>query len=124
MRQKTQNICKKKTTENRITFKIKTGNYLERLTSETMKLLGSTKSKINKTENGDNVPHLKITEVVLIYCNIVNNNYKQDSRDLYIFVSNKSYCQLLDISPKNFIFFKKIQIRIFIYKSMVYWSKF
>ena len=88
MRQKTQNICKKKTTENRITFKIKTGNYLERLTSETMKLLGSTKSKINKTENGDNVPHLKITEVVLIYCNIVNNNYKQDSRDLYIFVSN------------------------------------
>ena len=115
MRHKTYNICKKKKTENRITFKIKTGNYLERLTSETMKLLGSTKSKINKTENGDNVPHLKITEVVLIYCNIVNNNYKQDSRDLYIFVSNKSYCQLLDISPKNFIFFKKIQIRIFIY---------
>ena len=61
-----------------------------------MKLLGSTKSKINKTENGDNVAHLKITEVVLIYCNIVNN-YKQDSRDLYIFVPNKSYCQSLDI---------------------------
>ena len=72
-----------------------------------MKLLGSTKSKINKTENGDNVAHLKITEVVLIYCNIVNN-YKQDSRDLYIFVPNKSYCQSLDISPKNFMFFKKI----------------
>ena len=49
--------------ENRITFKIKTGYYLEHLTPETMKLLGSTKSKITKVENGKNVPHLEITEV-------------------------------------------------------------
>ena len=40
-----------------------------------MKLLGSTKSKITKGENGDNVPHLEITEVVLIHCSIVNNDY-------------------------------------------------
>ena len=52
--------------ENRIMFKIKTGYYLELLTPETMKLLGSTKSKINKDQNGENVPHLEITEVVLI----------------------------------------------------------
>ena len=58
--------------ENRITFKIKTGYYLELLTPETMKLLGSTKSKITKDKNGDNVPHLEINEVVLIYSNIVN----------------------------------------------------
>ena len=38
-----------------------------------MKLLGSTKSKINKDENGENLPHLIITEVILIHCNIVNN---------------------------------------------------
>ena len=56
--------------ENRI--KIKTGYYLELLTPETMKLLGSTKSKITKDKNGDNVPHLEINEVVLIYSNIVN----------------------------------------------------
>ena len=48
-------------TENRITFKIKTGYYLELLTPETMKLLGGTKSKITKDENGENVPHVEIT---------------------------------------------------------------
>ena len=73
---------------------------------ETMKLFGNTKSKINKNENGKNVPHLEITEVVLVHCNIVNNDYQQDSRVLYIFVPNKSFGKLLDISPKNFIFLK------------------
>ena len=88
--------------ENRITFKIKTGYYLELLTPETMKLLGSTKSRITKDENGENVSHLEITEVVLIHYNIVNNDYQQNSRVLYTFVPNKSLGQLLDISPKNF----------------------
>ena len=69
--------------ENRIMFKIKTGYYLELSTHETMKLLGSTKSKINNDKNGENVPHLEITEVVLVHCNIVNNNYQQDARVLY-----------------------------------------
>ena len=69
-----------------------------------MKLLGSTKSKITKNENGENMLHLEITEVVLIHCNIVNNYYQQDSRVLYTFVPNKSFGQFLDISPKNFIF--------------------
>ena len=71
-----------------------------------MKLLGSTKSIVNKDENDENVPNLKITEVVLIRCNIVNNDYQQDSRVLYTFVRNKLFGQLLDISPKNFIFLK------------------
>ena len=52
------------------------------------------------------MPNLEITEVVLIYCNIVNNDYQQDSRVLYTFVPNKSFGQLLDISPKNLIFLK------------------
>ena len=73
---------------------------------ETMKLFRSTKSKKNKEKNGENVPHLEITELVLIYCNIVNNDYQQDSRVFYTFVPNKSFGQLLDISPKNFIFLK------------------
>ena len=65
--------------ENRITFKIKDGYYLELLTPETMKLLGSTKSKITKDKNGENVPHLEIVELVLVHCNLVNINYQQDS---------------------------------------------
>ena len=61
----------------RITFKIKNGYSLERLTPETMKLLGSTKNKITKDKNGENVPHLKITKVVLVHCNIVNTGPQQ-----------------------------------------------
>ena len=68
--------------ENRIMFKIKKGHYLQLLVPETLKLLGSTKSKINEGKNGENVPHLEITEVVLIHCNIANNDYHQDSRVL------------------------------------------
>ena len=71
---------------------------------ETMKLLRSTKSKIKKDKSGENVPHLEIAEIVLVHCNFVNNNYKEDSRVLDTFVPNKSFRQLLDISPKNFIF--------------------
>ena len=69
-----------------------------------MKLLRSTKNKISKDENGENVPHLKITEVILVYCNIVSNDYQHDSRVLYTFVSNKSLGQLLDILPKKIYF--------------------
>ena len=61
---------------NRITFKIKSGYYLELLTPETMKLLGSTESKITKDKNGKNVPHLEIVELVLVHCNLVNNDYQ------------------------------------------------
>ena len=73
---------------------------------ETMKLLGNTKSKINKDKNGENVPQLEITEVVLIHCNIAKNDYQQDSRVLYTFVPNTSFGELLNISPKKFIFLK------------------
>ena len=69
--------------------------------SETMKLLGSTKRKINKDKNGENVPHLEIAEVILAHFNIVNNDYQQDTRVLYTFVPKKSLGQLLDMSPKN-----------------------
>ena len=92
--------------QNRIIFKIKTGYYLELLTPELVKLLTSTKNKIAKDKNDENVPHLEVTEVALVHCNIVNNNYHQDSRVLYVFVPNKSFAQLLDISPKNVMFLK------------------
>ena len=94
--------------ENRVTFKIKNGYSLELLIPETMKLLGSTKNKITKTKNDENVPHLEITEVVLVHCNIVKNDYQQDSRVLYAFVPNKLFGSLLEISPTNHIFLKTI----------------
>ena len=93
-------------TENKITFKIKNGYTLELLTPETMKLLGSTENEITKDKNGENVPHLEITEVVLVHCNIVNNDYQQDSRVLYTFVSNKPSGSLLEISLTNRSFLK------------------
>ena len=76
------------------------------LTRDKMKLLGRTENKINKDKNGKNVPHLEITEGVLVHCNIVNDDYQQDSRILYTFVPNKSVGRLLEISPRNHIFLK------------------
>ena len=73
---------------------------------KTMKLLGSTENKITKDKNGEKVPHLEITEVVLINCNIVNNDFHQDSRVLYTFITNKPFGSLLEISPTNHIFLK------------------
>ena len=104
--------------ENMITFKIKNGYNLQLLTKETMKLLGSTKNKITKDKNGENVPHLEITEVVLVHCNMVNNDYRHDSRLLYTFVPNKSFGSLLDISPSNHIFLKTFNSE---YDEIVVW---
>ena len=71
-----------------------------------MKFLGSNGNKVTTNKNGENVPHLEITEVVLVHCNIVNNDYQQDSRVLYTFVPNKPFGSLLEISPTNYIFLK------------------
>ena len=72
--------------KNRIVFKIKTGYKLELLSSETMKLLGSTKKDVDQ-DNGD-VPRLESVEVVLAHCNLVNNNYQQTSNVLLLYQIN------------------------------------
>ena len=92
--------------ENRITFKIKNGYYLELLTPETMKLLGRTKSKITEDKNGENVHHLEIVKLVSVHCNLANNDYQQDSRILYTFVPNKPFGSLLEISSTSHIVLK------------------
>ena len=71
-----------------------------------MKLLGSTENKITNDKNGENVPHLEITEVVLVHCNIANNDYQQDIRVLHTFVPNKPFGNLLEISRTYPIFLK------------------
>ena len=73
-----------------------------------MKLLGSAENKITKDKNGENVPHLEITEVVLVHCNIVNNDCQQDSRVLYTFIPNKPFGSRFEISPTNHIFLKTL----------------
>ena len=88
------------------------------LLEETMKLLGSTENKITKDKNGENVPHLEITEVVLVHCNIVNNDYQQDSRVLYTFVPNKPFGSLLELSPTNHVFLKTLNSK---YDEMEVW---
>ena len=90
------------TITNRVVFKIKTGNKLELLSKETMKLLRSTK------DNSENVPRLENVEVVLVHCNLVNNSYQQASRVLFTFVPNKQYGQLISISPHSLVFLKTI----------------
>ena len=109
--------------ENRVTFKIKTGYYLQLLTPETMKLLGSTKNKITNNKNGENVQHTEITEVVLVHVNNVNNDYQQDSRVLYTFVPNKPFGNLLEITPTNFIPLKTFNSEFETIEAMVYRSK-
>ena len=80
------------------TFKIKTRYYLKLLTPETMKLRGISKSK-KKDRNIENVSNLEILNVVLVHCNIVNTNYKRNSRISYTFVPNKLFGQLFSTSP-------------------------
>ena len=72
-----------------------------------MKLLGSIENKTNKDKNDENVPHLDITEVVLlVHCNIANNDYQKDSRVLYTFVLNIPFGSLLEILATNFFFLR------------------
>ena len=94
------------TINNRIAFKIKSGYKLEFLSKETMKLLGSTKDITDANKSSENVPKLQNVEVVLVYCNLVNNAYQQHSRVLFTFVPTKQYGQLISISPYSLAFLK------------------
>ena len=87
--------------KNRIVFKIKTGYKLELLTSEKMKLLGSTKKIYDEDEDGENLPKLESVEVVLVHCDLVKNDYQHTSKVLFTFVPNKQFGQLINISPHS-----------------------
>ena len=66
-----------------------------------MKLLGSTKKDVDKDKDGEDVPKLESVEVVLVHCNLVNNNYQQASKVLFTFVPNKQFGQLINIAPHS-----------------------
>ena len=71
-----------------------------------MKLFGSTKKLIDKTKYRENVPSLEVVEVVLVQCNLVDNQYQQKSEVLYNFMSNKFYAYLLNVEPSSLVFLK------------------
>ena len=99
-------------------LKLKNRYSLELLTPEAMKLLGSAKNKITEDKNSENVPHLEITEILLLHCNIVNNDYLQDSRVRYTFVPNKPFGSLLEISQIKHIFLKTFNSE---YDAIIVW---
>ena len=84
---------------NRVSFRIKTGCKLELLTNETMRLLGDGPI-IDATTNGENVRRLEIGRNVLVFCNLVENVYLQDSKLLFSFVPNSGFGSLLSITPQ------------------------
>ena len=94
--------------KNRLVFKIKTGYKLELLTKETMKLLGSSKSIIDSNKNSKLVPKLESAETVLVHCNLVTNDYQQSSKVLFSLVPDKSFGQLLNISPQSPIMLRTV----------------
>ena len=87
--------------KNRIVFKVKTGYKLELLSSEMIKLLESTKKDVDQDKDGEDVPKLESVEVVLVHCNLVNNNYQQAWKVLFTFMPNKQFGQLINISPHS-----------------------
>ena len=75
----------------KIVFKIKAGYKLEILTEEIMQFLGSFKKVIDKNKDGEIVTRLETVEVVLVHCNLVNNNYQRASKVLFTFVPKKKF---------------------------------
>ena len=111
-------------TKKRITFRLKTGYYLELLKPETMKLIGTTKIKITKDKNCGLFSCWEITEVVLVQCNIVNNDYQQDSTVLSLFFSKKLLGLAVRYLTQTSYIVRNLWLRVSIYRSLVYWLVF
>ena len=96
--------------KNKIVFKIKTGYKLQLLTEETVQLLGNSKRVIDKNKDGEIVTRLETVEVVLVHCNLVNNNYQRASKVLFTFVPNKQFGQLITITPHSLTMLKTTNV--------------
>ena len=93
---------------NRIVFKIKSVYKLELLSKETMRLLRSSSDAIDGDKNRQLVPKLESVDLVLVHCNLVNNDYQQASKVLFTFAPNKKYGQLITVSPETLIMLKTV----------------
>ena len=97
---------------NRIVFKVKSGYKLELLSKETMRLLESSSDTIDGDKNSELVQKLESVDLVLVYCNVVNNSYQQASKVLFTFVPNKKYGQLITVSPETLIMLKTVNTEL------------
>ena len=88
--------------KNKIVFKIKTGYKLQMFTNEAMRLLGDG-PRVDTDKNSKNVPELEQVHSALLHCNVVHNDYLQNSKLLHTFVPDNSFGQLLSIEPKALI---------------------
>ena len=77
-----------------------------------MKPLGSTKKYVDQDENGEDVPKLESVEVVLVHCNLVNNNYQQAPKVLFTFVPNKQFGRLINIAPHSLTMIRTTNIHL------------
>ena len=91
-------------------FNLKDGYNLELQMPETMNLLSSAKTLIDKSRNGEKVPNHEMAETFLVQCNLVQNHYRQKSEVLFTFMPNKSYSYLLNVEPRNIVFLKTVNI--------------
>ena len=66
-----------------------------------MKLLGSKNKGVDQNKDGEDVPKLESVEVILVHCNLFNNNYQQASEILFTLVPNKQFGQLITITPHS-----------------------
>ena len=73
-----------------------------------MRLLGSSSDTTDGDKNSELVPKLESVDLVLVRCNVVNNNYQQASKVLFTFVPNKKYGQLITVSPETLIMLKTV----------------
>ena len=108
--------------KSRIVFKLKTEYKLELLSSEMMKLLGRRKTDVDQDKDWEDVPKLESVEVVLVHCNLDNNNYQEASNVLFTFVPNKKFGRLINTSPHSLAMLSTTNT-VFIDLSVVYWSK-
>ena len=102
--------------KSRIVFKIKTGYKLELLSPKTMRLLGSLKKDIDQDKDGEIVAKLEAVEVVLVHCNLVNNNYQQAFKVLFTFAPNKQCGQLITISRHSLVILNAANINFHLLK--------
>ena len=102
--------------KNRIVFKVKTDYRLELLSPETMKLLGGTKKDVD--QDGEDVTKLESVEVVLVHCNLVDNNYEKASEVVFTFLPDKQFDQLITISPQLLTMLKTTSTE---FQSIVLW---
>ena len=85
-----------------------------------MKVLENEKKDVDKDNGGENTPKLEYVEVVLVHCNLVQNDYQHTSKVLFTFVPNEQFGQLINISPHSLTMMNTINTSFLLLKFGLY----